>query len=76
VSSFGFEDYLSRDGVVVIEWPERAGRYAPSEVLLIRLDHLGGNGRRIRFVPIGELAADTVRELKGTLAREWGDGDE
>jgi tRNA threonylcarbamoyladenosine biosynthesis protein TsaE len=42
-------DELARDGVLVVEWPERAIREMPDEYLLVAIAYDGANGRSIRI---------------------------
>lgn len=43
----GVEEYLYRDGICIIEWPERMEEILPVETIRIRLAHLGDQHRRI-----------------------------
>ena len=73
LDSFGFDDYLSPgDGVTVIEWPERAGGRLPDAYLLVRLDALGPDERRlvIEAAPPDGPYAGRVEEVRRTLAGE------
>jgi tRNA threonylcarbamoyladenosine biosynthesis protein TsaE len=67
LESIGFEDYLVPvDGVSVVEWPERASDELPEEYLLVLLDALDGERRRISFRPVpgdGRLASRVVTLL-------------
>lgn len=45
VLSIGWEDYLSRGAVLVVEWPERAGSLVPPEARHITIRHLGEESR-------------------------------
>ena len=48
LDSFGFEEYLApREGLTVIEWPERAGSHLPASYLLVRLETTGDDQRQI-----------------------------
>jgi tRNA threonylcarbamoyladenosine biosynthesis protein TsaE len=52
LASIGFDDLVaSADGVVLVEWPERAATMLPERYLLIELETVGSNSRRLRFVP-------------------------
>jgi tRNA threonylcarbamoyladenosine biosynthesis protein TsaE len=58
----GIEDACA-EGIALIEWPERLGRYLPRDRIDVRLtiddksDHKGaGNGRRAEVVPRGRAA--------------------
>jgi tRNA threonylcarbamoyladenosine biosynthesis protein TsaE len=51
------DDYLGADGVAFVEWPALAlPRLGERRVLAVRLDHLGGDRRRI------EMPAASARE--------------
>jgi tRNA threonylcarbamoyladenosine biosynthesis protein TsaE len=40
-------DYLGPDLVTFVEWPERAGGRAPDAAWRVRLEHAGGDRRRV-----------------------------
>jgi tRNA threonylcarbamoyladenosine biosynthesis protein TsaE len=40
-------DYLGPDVVTFVEWPERAGDRVPAAVRRVRMEHLGGDRRRV-----------------------------
>jgi tRNA threonylcarbamoyladenosine biosynthesis protein TsaE len=40
-------DYLGPDVVTFVEWPERAGVELPCSTVEVRLEHLGGDRRRV-----------------------------
>ena len=66
LASVGFADYLeSEDGVSVIEWPERAGGELPEAYLLVRIEHAGGDTRRITVeaVPTGGPFGERLTEV-------------
>jgi tRNA threonylcarbamoyladenosine biosynthesis protein TsaE len=41
------EDYLDPGAVAFVEWPERAGAAVPAATVRVRIEHLGGDRRRI-----------------------------
>ena len=43
----GYETYVFGDGLCVIEWPERVEALIPDHALRLRLEHGGGDTRRI-----------------------------
>ncbi|MFC1809082.1 tRNA (adenosine(37)-N6)-threonylcarbamoyltransferase complex ATPase subunit type 1 TsaE [Candidatus Omnitrophota bacterium] len=43
----GFEEYLERDGVVVVEWGDKFNDYLPPDYLCVTLFHAGENTRKI-----------------------------
>ncbi len=52
----GWEDYLERGGVCVVEWSERAAG-AMEDPIVVQMEHLGGDCRKIT-VTGGERFAD------------------
>lgn len=50
VEAIGWEDYLSRGAILVVEWPERAGGLIPPTARHIVFKHLDGEeNRQITF---------------------------
>ena len=50
VLDLGWEDYLSRGAIVVVEWPERAGSLVPADAKHVVFSHLEGEeDRKIEF---------------------------
>ncbi len=48
LENIGYETYIEpNDGVSLIEWPERASGWLPGQFWLVRIDHLGGDQRRV-----------------------------
>jgi len=56
LESLGLEDALSEKAIVIIEWPERFTFRTDWPTVEIRLDHAGGDSRR---VSISELSLNT-----------------
>jgi tRNA threonylcarbamoyladenosine biosynthesis protein TsaE len=53
LASIGFEDFAApTDGVTLVEWPERATSALPERFLLIEIETVGSDSRRLRFVPV------------------------
>ena len=50
VLSLGIDDLLDRRALTLIEWGERFPSLWPKETLAIRLEHLGGDSRRISLL--------------------------
>ena len=50
----GFDEYLSGDGVCLVEWAEQVLGQLPARRYEVRLEH--GSGEKIRTVTIGEPA--------------------
>jgi tRNA threonylcarbamoyladenosine biosynthesis protein TsaE len=45
--TLGLEDLFSRPGIVILEWSERFPLKSPWPQVRVRLEHLGGDARRI-----------------------------
>jgi tRNA threonylcarbamoyladenosine biosynthesis protein TsaE len=62
----GLEEYLTDEGVCVVEWPEIAEAVLPGEYLRV-VFALAGDSRRIEIWPIGERPRRLVEELRAAL---------
>jgi tRNA threonylcarbamoyladenosine biosynthesis protein TsaE len=60
VAELGIEDYLTGDGVCVVEWAERAAPLWPDDGLRIRVAVTGPHERRLRLEAIG-LRGEALR---------------
>lgn len=47
VEAIGWEDYLARGAIFVIEWPERAGSLIPAKAYHISILHAGEEKRKV-----------------------------
>jgi tRNA threonylcarbamoyladenosine biosynthesis protein TsaE len=47
VEAIGWEDYLSRGAILVVEWPERAGSLIPPNARHLVFKHLDGEENRL-----------------------------
>lgn len=56
VEALGWEDYLARGAVFVIEWPERAGSLVPPSARHVFFRHMGEDRRRIAIDTTTEFA--------------------
>ena len=63
VAGIGLEDALDGHGVCVIEWPERAADWLPSDYLAVYLRYRGENERVIHFEPHGSRAQTLLDQL-------------
>ncbi len=43
----GYEEYVYGEGLCLVEWPEKLEGLLPPHTLRLRLEHLGGDRRRI-----------------------------
>jgi tRNA threonylcarbamoyladenosine biosynthesis protein TsaE len=64
VFDLGLDDYLYGEGVCVVEWAEKAFPVLPKEHLLVKLEHLGENERKLSLEPEGERYQQLLSELK------------
>lgn len=56
VANIGFEEYVGRGGICLIEWPERASSLLPQNRYDVRLAHLDEEeGRRIVIEAVGDI---------------------
>ena len=50
--AIGFSELLEQGGVVAVEWAQRVADLLPPARLDVRIDHLGGERRRVRIAPV------------------------
>jgi tRNA threonylcarbamoyladenosine biosynthesis protein TsaE len=68
-ATFGFAELLdTADGIVVVEWPERAQGALPEHFLLVNLAWVADTKRRIEFVPRGPRFVALVDRLHSEVA--------
>lgn len=67
-------DEITSDGVLAVEWPERAEWVLPEERLLIRFEVTGEETRRLHLEPRGERAEalEGVLRMQGNPSRASG----
>jgi len=65
VLGLGLEEYLSAQGITAVEWAERSEELWPPEYLLVSLDFLSEDQRRLRFEPRGKRYEERGEALKG-----------
>ena len=64
ISSIGYDEFLYDDGVSVIEWADRLGKYLPKEYLKVELKHKEINERVVQLSANGSRYQKMVRKLK------------
>jgi tRNA threonylcarbamoyladenosine biosynthesis protein TsaE len=47
--NLGIEEVLYGDGICLVEWPSRLGRWLPTDAKRVEVRHDGGSKRRFRF---------------------------
>ncbi len=65
VYDLGYEEYLYGEGVTIIEWAEKIKKLLPKEVLIINLEIIDGNRRKIGFIPKGKRYQNIIKKLYG-----------
>ncbi len=60
----GLSDYLSHDGVLAVEWADRAASIFPDDRLEIRIDYIADSERRLTVAGRGAAAAWVVTQLR------------
>ncbi len=65
--ALGCEEIFFGSGVSVVEWADRVPECLPEEYLLVSIEILGQDSRRIVFTPRGARWADFALELAGRL---------
>ena len=62
LASIGFDDFVvPANAVTIVEWPERAATSLPDRFLLIEIETVGSESRRLRFVPVPDDDVWTYR---------------
>ena len=61
--AMGFEDYLDRDGLILMEWADRVPGALPRERLDIEIVGSGADARIVRLIPHGDAYEGLVSEL-------------
>jgi len=75
LDSIGIDDYLNDpDGIVVIEWPDRAPGWLPAEYILVTMEMVADTKRAIRISPSASPSATRERQAIERTRREVGSG--
>ncbi|MDY6826550.1 MAG: tRNA (adenosine(37)-N6)-threonylcarbamoyltransferase complex ATPase subunit type 1 TsaE [Bacillota bacterium] len=70
IIELGFEEYLPGEGAAFVEWPERLPEVLPPDQLEIIIERFydgNGEGRQLRFNPLGSTSAAILALLLETL---------
>ena len=62
-ADLGLDDYFYGHGISVVEWAEKALALMPREHLLIELEYLSDNERRLWLKPLGKRYEEMMTEL-------------
>ena len=61
VESIGLEEYFTRNGVIVIEWAERAMSLLPAKKIAVTILHEGGDKRKITITKNSDNQSETLK---------------
>ncbi len=64
ISELGLDEYLFGKGVTVIEWANKGLEEMPEERLLIEIDYIDNDERRIKLTAFGERYRELLEKLK------------
>lgn len=69
VEGIGFDEYLDDpEGILVIEWPQRAASILPDEYVLVELQHIADTKRRILLTPIGNRYHQMAQSIRSEVS--------
>ena len=63
VDSLGLDDYLKKDGVIIIEWADMISSHLPEERLEIKFKIIDEEKRSITIIPYGEKYEDLCEDV-------------
>lgn len=61
--TLGLTDYFYGDGVCLVEWPERGAALMPGDAVVIEIEFLDDEGRRLTFRATGPRSAELLRRF-------------
>ncbi len=61
--AMGFEDYLDRSGIILMEWADRVPDALPKDRLDIEIVGSGADDRTVRLLPRGTSYEGVVKEI-------------
>lgn len=64
IAELGLDEYFYGRGVSVVEWAEKALELLPPEHLLIEMDYVAENERRLKLKPKGKRYREMAVQLK------------
>jgi tRNA threonylcarbamoyladenosine biosynthesis protein TsaE len=64
IAELGLDEYFYGKGVTVVEWAEKALELLPPENLLIEMEYVAENERRLKLKPSGQRYREMLAELK------------
>ncbi len=70
IVDLGLDEYFRDDAVCAIEWAEKGSGALPGDSLVIELEHVGEDSRRISFIPHGPRYAALMDQLKQQIKQD------
>jgi tRNA threonylcarbamoyladenosine biosynthesis protein TsaE len=70
IVDLGIDDYFRDDAVCAIEWAEKGSGAMPGNNLIIRMEHMGKDDRKITFVPVGRRYAELIEQLAKLIGKD------
>ncbi len=67
LETVGFEDYISGEGIAVIEWADRIKEALPAECLFVYLEVTDKNNRLLAFKAHGKMFKEILVKMKNDL---------
>ena len=64
IIDLGLDDYLYGQGLCVVEWADKALDLMPPQNLLIKIDLLGENERKLELTPHGQQYVEMLTNFK------------
>ena len=64
IADIGLDDYLYGQGLCVVEWADKAFDLLPPQNLLIKIDFLDDNERKLEITPHGERYKAMLADIK------------
>jgi len=64
IAELGLDEYFYGQGISVVEWAEKALSLLPPENLLIEMEYIADNERRLKLKPSGKRYREMVAQLK------------
>ena len=63
IADLGLDDYFYGKGVCVVEWAEKGLAILPEENMLVQINYLNDNERRLIFTPNGKHYEELIKQL-------------
>lgn len=64
IADLGLDDYFYGKGICVVEWAEKGLAILPEENMLVQINYLNDNERRLIFTPNGKRYEELMEQLE------------